>query len=52
MEIEKKLFVYKFQPIYFCDYEIDDEIVQTLKTLIKMNAINILLIKPYLKTYK
>ena len=44
MEIEKKLFVYKFQPIYFCDYEIDDEIIHTLKTLINMNAVNILLI--------
>ena len=41
MGIEKKLFVYKFQPIYFCDYEIDAEIVQTLQTLIKMNTINI-----------
>ena len=44
MEIEKKLFVYKFQPIYFCDYEIDNEIIHTLKTLINMNAVNILLI--------
>lgn len=44
MEIENKLFVYKFQPIYFNDYEIQDEIIKTLKILITMENINLLII--------
>jgi len=44
MEIEEKLFIDKFQPIYFKDFEIDDKIVEILKTLINMNNLNILLI--------
>ena len=44
MEIENKLFVYKFQPIFFNDYEINEELIETLQTLIDMNNINLLLV--------
>ena len=44
MEIEEKLFIDKFQPIYFKDFEIDDKIIEIFKTLINMNNLNILLI--------
>ena len=44
MEIEEKLFIDKFQPIYFKDFEIDDKIIEILKTLISMDNLNILLI--------
>jgi DNA polymerase III delta prime subunit len=44
MEIEEKLFIDKFQPIYFKDFEIDDKIIEILKTLINMDNLNILLI--------
>ena len=44
MEIEEKLFIDKFQPIYFKDFEIDDKIIDIFKTLINMDNLNILLI--------
>lgn len=44
MEIEEKLFIDKFQPIYFKDFEIDAKIIEILKTLISMDNLNILLI--------
>ena len=44
MEIEDKLFIHKFQPIYFQDFGIDNEIIEMLKTLILMDNLNILLI--------
>jgi len=44
MEIEEKLFIDKFQPIYFKDFEIDDKIIDIFKTLISMDNLNILLI--------
>ena len=44
MEIEEKLFIDKFQPIYFKDFEIDYKIIEILKTLINMDNLNILLI--------
>jgi replication factor C subunit 2/4 len=44
MEIEEKLFIDKFQPIYFKDFEIDDKIIEILNTLISMDNLNILLI--------
>jgi len=43
MEINK-LFIHKYQPIYFNDFGIDEEIIQLFKTLILMNNLNILLI--------
>jgi len=44
MEIEQKLFIDKFQPIYFKDFEIDAKIIEIFKTLISMDNLNILLI--------
>jgi DNA polymerase III delta prime subunit len=44
MEINNKLFIHKYQPIYFDDFGIDDEIIQLFKTLILMDNLNILLI--------
>jgi DNA polymerase III delta prime subunit len=42
--MDANLFIYKFQPLYFKDFEIDDEIISILKTLISMNNLNILFI--------
>jgi len=44
MEIENKLFIHKFQPIYFEDFEIDSDIITLLNTLINMDNLNILFI--------
>jgi DNA polymerase III delta prime subunit len=44
MEIEQKLFIDKFQPIYFSDFEIDPKIIEIFKTLINMDNLNVLLI--------
>ena len=38
------LFIHKFQPIFFKDFEIDEETVEILRTLISMNNLNILFI--------
>ena len=38
------LFIHKFQPIFFQDFEIDDEIISILNTLISIDNLNILLI--------
>jgi DNA polymerase III delta prime subunit len=42
--MEHNLFINKFQPIYFKDFEVDEEMVQILKTLIDMNNLNILFV--------
>ncbi|NDA89865.1 MAG: AAA family ATPase [Alphaproteobacteria bacterium] len=42
--MEHNLFINKFQPLYFKDFEVDEEMVQILKTLIDMNNLNILFI--------
>jgi DNA polymerase III delta prime subunit len=46
MEIENnsKLFIHKYQPIYFGDFEIDENIVEILNTLIEIDNLNILII--------
>jgi len=44
MEIENKLFIHKYQPIYFDDYGENNDVIQMLKTLIIINNLNILLI--------
>jgi len=44
MEIIEKLFIDKFQPIYFKDFEIDNKLIDILKTLIAMDNLNILFI--------
>ena len=38
------LFLNKYQPLYFKDFETDDSIIDILNTLIKMNNLNILFI--------
>jgi len=42
--METNLFIYKFQPLLFKDFEIDSEIIDILNTLISMNNLNILFI--------
>ena len=42
--MDSNLFVYKFQPLYFKDFEIDKEVIDILSTLISMNNLNILFI--------
>jgi DNA polymerase III delta prime subunit len=46
MESNKKLFIHKFQPIYFKDFgdENENEVVKILNTLILMDSLNILLV--------
>jgi DNA polymerase III delta prime subunit len=44
METQNKLFIHKYQPIYFNDFGLDEEIYQILNTLISMDNLNILLI--------
>jgi DNA polymerase III delta prime subunit len=44
MNIEEKLFIHKYQPLYFEDFGKDNEVIQMLKTLILIDNINILLI--------
>ena len=42
--MDYNLFINKFQPFYFKDFEIDEEMIDTLNTLIKINNLNILFI--------
>ena len=42
--MDKDLFVNKFQPLYFKDFEIDNEIINLLNVLIKLDNLNILFI--------
>jgi DNA polymerase III delta prime subunit len=44
MKLEDKLFIHKFQPIYFDDFGKSNEITNILKTLILMDNLNILLL--------
>ena len=44
MNFSEKLFVNKYQPLYFHDFGNDNEIIQMLKTLILIDNLNILLI--------
>lgn len=44
MTIEDRLFIYKYQPLYFDDFGIDNEVITMLKTLILIDNLNILLI--------
>ena len=44
MKNKDKLFIHKYQPIYFNDFGNDNEVIQILKTLIIMDNLNILLI--------
>ena len=42
--MDQPLFLNKYQPIYFKDFETDDEIIDILQTLININNLNILFI--------
>ena len=44
METKDRLFIHKYQPVYFNDFGDDNEITKILKTLIIMDNLNILLI--------
>ena len=44
MKLEDKLFIHKFQPIYFDDFGKNNEVIDMLKTLILMDNLNILLL--------
>ena len=43
MELENSLFIHKYQPLYFKDFELDEEIITIMNTLIIMNKLNIIL---------
>lgn len=40
----EKPFLYKYQPLWLCDFELDDEMRIILKTLVEMNNLNIMFI--------
>lgn len=44
MDPEEKLFIHKYQPVYFDDFGIDNEVIEMLQTFIIMDNLNILLI--------
>jgi DNA polymerase III delta prime subunit len=44
MNTEDRLFIYKYQPIYFTDFGEDNESVKIIKTLISIDNLNVLLI--------
>jgi DNA polymerase III delta prime subunit len=44
MDTEDMLFIHKYQPLYFKDFNNDNEIINILKTLILLDNLNILLI--------
>ena len=39
-----KLFIHKFQPLYFDDFETNDELIQILKTFITIDNLNLLFV--------
>lgn len=44
MSIEEKLFIHKYQPLYFNDFGLDNSVIDMLKTLVLIDNLNILLI--------
>ena len=44
MTTEHKLFINKYQPLYFNDFGVDNDVIKLLKTLITIDNLNILLI--------
>ena len=40
MTDDNKLFVYKYQPLYFDDFGTDNAVIETLKSLINMDYLN------------
>ena len=43
MGIKDRLFIHKYQPVYFDDFGMETEVKQILETLIQMNNLNVLL---------
>ena len=37
-------FIYKYQPIFLKDFEIDEELLMLIKTLINMDTLNVLFV--------
>ena len=44
MTTEDKLFIHKYQPLFFNDYSTDNQLIEILKTLIFIDNLNILFI--------
>ena len=44
MSTEDKLFIHKYQPLYFNDFGVDNSVVNMLKTLILIDNLNVLII--------
>ena len=44
MSTEDKLFIHKYQPLYFNDFGVDNSVVNMLKTLILVDNLNVLII--------
>lgn len=44
VKLDEPLFIYKFKPTMFADFEIDQDIILLLRTLINMNNLNILFV--------
>jgi len=44
MSVEEKLFIHKYQPLYFNDFGPDNSVVNMLKTLILVDNLNVLII--------
>lgn len=44
MENYDQLFIHKYQPLYFDDFEMDNEVIKILRTLITMDNLNLLII--------
>jgi DNA polymerase III delta prime subunit len=44
MENSDQLFIHKYQPLFLDDFENDNEVIKILRTMIKMDNLNILLI--------
>lgn len=44
MSTEDKLFIHKYQPLYFNDFDLDNSVVNMLKTLILIDNLNVLII--------
>jgi len=43
MSIQERLFIHKYQPVYFDDFGMESDVKQILETLLQMNNLNVLL---------
>ena len=52
MSTEDKLFIHKYQPLYFNDFGLENSVVNMLKTLILIENLNVLIIiEPMLRLF-